>query len=291
MNEASRVYELKTDAPKEKNWTEYFREKLEEYQKLLNNATLQEKVYQSFFEKNPSFMPGALELFGKSGHYPYMDALISQPNLGISYERTPDFLWLAQDSLSFCPVFIEIEKPSKKMFTEAGIPNADFNQAVDQIDQWRGILKDADNVRAFYRYYSIPDSIQKKNFSPQFLLIYGRRSEYEGNEKYEKDRAMKQRDDFSIMSFDRLTPIEDSRQFVSAKVKEGQYEILHIPPTFRYRPDCMNSLLGYKKFDDAIAKMEGISEERKKFLADRYPYWKDIGPQITKTNTIVGEGE
>lgn len=108
-------YEIIKDAPKEIEWDQYCDNVMKEYQILLQDSPDRESVFQNFFEENPSFLPGGLELFGQSGHYPYMDALISQPEIGSIFRRKPDFVWLANDSLSFVPVFIEIEKPSKKL--------------------------------------------------------------------------------------------------------------------------------------------------------------------------------
>lgn len=101
---------------------------MDEYNSLLETSDNNELIFQDFFEINPSFVPGTLELFGKSGHYPFMHSLISQPEIGGCFRCKPDFLWLAQDSLSFCPVLIEIEKPNKKTFNSQGIASADFTQ-------------------------------------------------------------------------------------------------------------------------------------------------------------------
>jgi hypothetical protein len=62
-------YEIIKDAPKEINWEEYERVSLKEYKKILDNNSDDEQIFQKFFEENPAFVPGALELFGQSGHY------------------------------------------------------------------------------------------------------------------------------------------------------------------------------------------------------------------------------
>lgn len=112
----NKKYQVMKNAPKQLDWEEYCNKSLMEYQSILENYSDDESVFQKFFEENPSFLPGGLELFGNSGHYPYMDALISQPEIGGIFKRRPDYVWLANDSLTFAPVFIEIEKPSKSMF-------------------------------------------------------------------------------------------------------------------------------------------------------------------------------
>ena len=156
-------YEIDKDAPNPISWNEYERKTLNIYYELLASNPDKEDVFQNFFEMHPSFLPGAFELGSNSGHYPYMNTVITQPKLGASITRNPDFLWLANDSLTFCPVFIEIEKPSKKMFNVNGTTSADFNQALEQIHEWQYLLQDIANRAAFYDYYDIPLHEQKKD--------------------------------------------------------------------------------------------------------------------------------
>ena len=170
-------------------WTTYRLLAQREYDNLLENYPDDEKVFQEFFERNPSFIPGAFELRELSGHLPHLQCLISQPEIGTTYTRKPDFLWLSQDSLTFVPVFIEIEKPSKKTFTKSGQTSADFTQAMDQILEWKSILNTPENQIAFFKKYNLPQELTRKTFKPQFILIYGRRSEYEGNEYLTRKRS------------------------------------------------------------------------------------------------------
>lgn len=182
-------YEVIKDAPKQIDWDKYSEKSIREYKILLENSSDKEKIFQQFFEENPSFMPGALELFGQSGHYPYMDALISQPEIGGIFRRRPDFVWLANDSLTFVPVFIEIEKPSKKMFNKDGTTTAEFNQALGQIHEWQYLLNQPTNRQLLYEYFNLPLEIREKTFMPQYLLVYGRRNEYQGNKMLTGIRA------------------------------------------------------------------------------------------------------
>ena len=287
----NKQYELIADAPKEIEWLKYYEKAMEEYNLLLDRNGNNEKVFQDFFEKNPSFIPGALEIFGHSGHYPYMNTLITQPKIGNIMQRIPDFLWLAQDSLSFCPVFIEIESPNKRMFTKNKVVTAEFNQAMNQINEWRHILKNPTNLHLFYEYFDISKELMKKEFNPQFVLIYGRRIEYEEEELLRGIRAEQRRVNVDIFSYDRLKPISDYNQFTCTSVKDYKYTIKSIPPTFRYRADCADVLYKYKGFYDAIDNMEKTSEERKKFLKKRYKYWADFGKRGCPGVLVGMEGE
>lgn len=284
-------YEIVENAPKEVQWAEYYSEAMDQYSDLLKEPDNSEKAFQEFFEKNPAFVPGALGINCFGGHDPYMDALISQPELGTVVRRKPDFLWLAQNSLKFTPVFVEIERPDKKMFTKDGIPNSKFNQAMHQIHEWQGILNNAVNRQAFYKAFSIPADMQEKEFEPQFVLVYGRREEYENDSHLQNIRASNESAGVHIMSFDRLAAVFQYKQFVSCRVEQGKYRVLHIPPTFRYQADRVDILARYEGFKNAINRMEGISEDRKQFLHNRFPYWISKKDDIRKGMIISGEGE
>lgn len=283
-------YEFQLERPKEISWDNYLNISMREYLDLLENHPNDENTFQQFFERNPSYIPGAFEIFGHSGFYPYMDTLITQPKIGNVYQRIPDFLWLAQDSLTFCPVFIEIESPGKKMFTKSETVSADFNQSINQIREWRFILKDPVNVQAFYNFFDIPDDIKKKEFKPQFALIYGRRQEYDDSQRLKGLRAEYQESNLAIFSYDRLKPLSDSKQFTCTFVKETKYHIKTIPPTFRYRPDRADVLCHYQDFFESIDQMKNTSKERKAFLKSRYEYWKNFGEQGTH-GIVSTEGE
>lgn len=161
-----RKYEIVPNAPAHTSWDDYSKISLKEYRNLLETASDDETAFQHFFEENPSFVPGAFELFGSSGHYPYTQSLITQPKLdGGIFNRVPDFIWLAQDSLSFTPVLIEIEKPNKRTFTNAAIQSSDFTQALGQLQEWMSLLSIPENILQFYRCFDIPEWMKKKKFA------------------------------------------------------------------------------------------------------------------------------
>ena len=249
------------------------------YQEMLNDSSLDEKSFQLFFEENPSFIPGEFEAIGSSGHDAYLGTLITQPRIGTNLIRVPDFMWLANNSLSFCPVLIEIEKPSKEQFKSDDVPYAKFNQAYDQITEWKAILENPNNRQRFYDTFSIPERYQKMAFAPQYVLIYGRRSEYESEDFRREKRFQMQGNDTRIMSFDRLKPNRNSYNAITTKVSNGKYYVKHIPPTFVFEPFSAPALIHLQEFKDRIADIKMISDERRKFLLERYDYWAEFGKQ------------
>lgn len=279
----AKEYEIIPNPPAPITWDEYAKESYAEYQLLLETESHNERIFQAFFEENPSFIPGAFELLGPSGHYPFSQSLISEPEIyGAPFRRFPDFIWLAQDSLYFTPVFIEIERPSKKTFTDAGVQTADFSQALGQIVEWKAILSEPENVLNFYKCFNIPDWIREKTFQPQFALIYGRRSEFEGQPFLQRKRAQLVQEGVSLISFDRLHPDPKCDDMLCTKLSQREYKVKTIPPTYRYSPGTADNLIIVSGFQEAISKMKRTTPERMKFLLDRFTYWRDYASKEHK---------
>lgn len=278
-----KAYEMIPDAPAPMSWEEYSKVSYEEYQLLLQNHGDDESVFQRFFEQNPSFVPGAFELFGPSGHYPFTQSLIAEPELcGGLFNRIPDFVWLAQDSLSFTPVLIEIEKPNKKTFTRNGTQSADLTQAFGQISEWQAILNNPVNILLFYEYFKIPNRVKQKDFAPQYGLIYGRRSEFASDPILLTKRAHLAPAGVKLISFDRLHPDPNGCDLLCTTLSHGKYTVKTIPPTYRYSPATADNFSVVSGFDAAILHMEKTSDKRKQFLLNRYSYWENFGRQEPK---------
>ena len=284
MDILKKAYELVADAPKPVDENDYYREESNRY-RLMLDQDLTEKDYQSFFEQNPSFMPGSREVIGAaSSHWPIANALISQPSISDNEKiRRPDFMWIAKNSLCLCPVLIEIEKPSKKEFRlDSDVSRAQFNQALMQIKQWKPILNSTEGRQNFYKRFGIDEKRRQLKFTPQYVLVFGRRSEFEGDTWWTKIRAEEEEEeeemaDVRVMSFDRLdTPDRNAFDCITCKVKDGRFKVISIPPTFVYRPATISAIGGYAMFDDfvsCIRTMNYVTEERKQFLIDRFEYW------------------
>lgn len=108
-----KAYKIIEHAPQAVNWESYEKQMIKEYKSLIQTDGNKESVFQEFFERNPSFLPGSHGVLGESGHAPYNNVLITQPVLQGLTSYRPDFLWIATDSLNVYPVFIEIETPEK----------------------------------------------------------------------------------------------------------------------------------------------------------------------------------
>ncbi len=167
--------------PKRTSFGEYAERAKREFKALLATDP-DEPAVQQFLERNPSMVPGSRTPGSPSGHWPFHLALIARPPLHGFNGRVPDFMWLSTHSGAWYPAMIEIERPGKRVFTGAGIPSAEFNQARNQHKQWQVWLNEPANMSSFMVHYGIDSWFQQRlEVGRHFILIYGRRSEFESS--------------------------------------------------------------------------------------------------------------
>jgi hypothetical protein len=244
-----------------------------QYLDLLNTAT-NERQFQDFFECNPCFMPGA---HSPGSHGPLHEALISQPELSGLRSRRPDFMWINAHSATWFPTLIEIESPAKRIFRNGAVPSHEFTQARNQLAQWRVWFSEPTNIQKFILDYGIPEKYTKfRTMKPHFILIYGRRDEFENSVELSKQRSvLLNGDDEELVSFDRLAPDRELREAVTVRaVGNGRYRVLKVMPTITTGPVVAERLSALDEIDDAIAIEDRISQKRRDFLIKRLPYWR-----------------
>lgn len=246
---------------------------------LLDREPSEREVHE-FLERHPAMIPGAFGAVGwSSGHAPFPGAVISQPELHGYHRRKPDFMWISKNSSYLNPVLIEIESPRKKIFRKDGSPTAAFTQARNQLAEWKVWFAKPENQHAFLRAYDIP--FPRLKLEPHFVLIYGRRSEFEDNELLTRHRAELMGDDEILMSFDRLAYDPKSNQFPSVRHTVKGYEVMHIPPTYWLGPGMFAYNVPLQGRVEAVDRNHLITSERKFFLRNRITYWEewDRGPK------------
>ena len=251
----------------------------EQFRELLCSDPDEPEV-QEFLEKHPWLVPGHSTPDSPSGHFPLHCSLIAQPKLPGQNVRFPDFMWISTHSGAWFPTLIEIEKPSKKIYKQNGTPSAPFSQARNQLNQWRSWFNNDANVAQFKDMYGIPDQLRRRTMKLHMILIYGRRSEFEEQPELARQRGTMLSGDEQLMSFDRLL---DPR-YLDTSMKEaitvkatgnGRYRAKWVPPVFGVGPALAERLLVIDGLEETIEVNPKISEERKMFLKERIPYWKD----------------
>jgi hypothetical protein len=173
-------------------------------------------------------------------------------------------------------VFIEIENPKKRWFTKQAVQHHKLTQAFGQLAEWSEWFSRDGQRTSFFEQLSIPHWMREdRAFEPQFLLIYGRRSEFETTPDLILHRQRFNGENLGSMTFDRLSPKYDCRNFVTVQVKAGQFEVIAVPPTLTLGPNGCERWLHLRGVEEAIGRNELIAEDRKGFLCDRLQYWRE----------------
>ena len=119
---------------------------------------------------------------------------------GFGSDYKTDFFYFSKSSDDWNAVFIEIEKPSCKFFkSKSNSFTAEFNNALEQINNWRAWLLDEKNKATFRSNVSaiqMPSHIAHNPIYNKFVLVFGRRSEYENNNVRRRRVAALEREDF-----------------------------------------------------------------------------------------------
>ena len=162
------------------------------------NSNLRELEYHKFINDHAGFF------FGNYNCY----LTISKLKLGSDYET--DFVnVIDQRSNGIIYEFIEIEKPSSRLFSSNGIPTKDFNNAIQQIRDWKRYL--IENKAWFRKYLPSQTTRIINNAGVTFTLIIGKRTD--NPLEIEKRNQIADELRINIRSFDYLTDLFKRRKF------------------------------------------------------------------------------
>src|ERR1700739_162339 len=269
-----KTYELTPGAPPAMSWDEYERASVAEYLALITGPDREhEALIHRFLERNPAFVPGAFSYPG-SGHAPIHYGVFSKPRLTGEPEHIPDFLWLATATDQIYPMFIEIETPAKRWFTVSGQPTAQWTQAYDQILNWKRWLKNPALMQTWINSLNLPYPFNRGyEFHPQFVLIYGSAAEFDERPELRSKRKEMAPDDTFLMTFDNLRPDANADDFMTLRRDGARVTAVTVPPTYRLRPITSEDILEVQGRIEAVEREPRLTEERRRFLIERIPYW------------------
>ena len=284
-NPFRRTYRIE-DGPRHVSYEDYINTCHRTYEKLLSgNPT--EPMMQDFLERHPFMVPGH-----DRGHMPLHVALVSQPELPGVKRLIPDFMWIATNSMEWYPTMIEIENPKKQIFIKNGDTGRDFNHARNQLAQWRAWFEENGNLQKFIRDYGIPERIKKRALRVRTILVYGRRSEFENDDRRTKQLASLCAEGEEIMTYDRLRVARDMMQAITVRASgEGRYRAKWIPSVFETGPDFADRLLSIDEIPEAMRKNPELDGDRRSFLSRRVEYWKDWAARHREGYVTYGERE
>ena len=176
-------------------------EAVDEFDRVLADA-VDERPLQSLLASTPVLL-GPLARPG--GSYWCLD----RPQLGAEF--VPDFLLATGTSVGFSWIAIELESPTAKALTKAGLPARKLAEALGQVRDWRTWL--TDNVGYARRERGLNDI----EGGCEAVILIGRRSSLNPRQ-IKKYRALS-RDCITVMSYDRLR--DSIRNFGSGQFDNG----------------------------------------------------------------------
>jgi hypothetical protein len=262
----------------------YFDDCKNELLKLLEerrtSTTKDEFSVHSFFEKYPFAILSCLSI--ASQYSVFGNIVLSQPRLkSFDGDRQPDFLVATWDSLNIYFNFIEIEDPSKKIFSSTKLqPSAEFLQAVNQLKQWRSFKTEVvDYCEELLRtlYLDNFNSSPKKVIHYNYTLVYGFGDEITDlGERYNQllQDYFSEADLFHCTYSRLLRNAREERPMFSVKrdSASNKFKAIGVTPFKKYRAEQwsdFHNVIGKEKiineslFFDAVDKISLIEQMEK----------------------------
>lgn len=277
------------------SWDDYTARLTKEWAELLDSDPKESKV-QSFLEAHPSLLPGSFGDVGPGGHHgPRLSGVFREPPLkGLNRSRRPDFMWVTSATGLVTPICIEIEKPSRPWFNLNGRPSSELTAALDQFADWKVWFSEPENQSIFRKTY-VSSEFDHRTLEPQFVLIYGRASEFDpAHSRHSNPNALRKkrgflaRRDEYFYTFDSLKPNQKAKDCTTITMKEDRGPVLHsVPPTFETGPDTMDEAVIMRDPSKALARAPWMSEDRREHVKARWQHWRSEGDRVRDPGEIV----
>ena len=164
---------------------------------ILNDENTTEQSVQDFIEGNTILFHPPFELnHGVSSHQ-----LISKFQLDTTL--ITDFAYLTKSSVVWWLVLVELEHPSKKIFTKNGVTSAEFNAAIHQVNTWRTFVK-RNAGEVIRKIDPLRKPLVRNKIFFKYVLVIGRTTEFQGDQMKVDAFEELQRDDLRILTYDSL---------------------------------------------------------------------------------------
>jgi Domain of unknown function (DUF4263) len=268
--------------PRALAWEQYSDRVLSEWYLLLSKEPEEAEV-QRFLELHPSMIPGGSGDIGPGGHHGSdMGAVFRRPDLiGAGRAFQPDFMWVTRSTSLVTPILVEIEKPSKRWFRRDGRPTSEFTEAHDQLNGWRSwFARDGNNALFRERFLFLGEKYEDRPLEPQYVLIYGRESEFGIGGGHANPRGLRYKRDQqrgmneSFMTFDALRPRFDHSNSMTLTMTARGPEIHAFSPVYGTSTGVGEGALLLGDPHDALYRSVMISDERRAYLAKRWSHWQ-----------------
>jgi hypothetical protein len=269
------------ERPMPLEWTEYSDKTRAAWFDLLSTDP-EEREIQEFLELHPSMIPGGSGDIGPGGHHgSEMGVVFRRPRLtGGGRILEPDFMWVTRSSGLITPILIEIEKPSKRWFKQDGRPTRTFTEAHDQLNDWKAWFQIEGNATIFRNEFMLGDQYLDRPLEPQFVLIYGRESEFEfglsphaNPDQLRRKRDTQRRRSETFQSFDSLRPKYDHGDSITVTMKATGPVPFAFSPTYHPNAGIGAGALRLGNPAEALDRTVMMSKERKEYISSRWDYW------------------
>lgn len=194
---------------------------IEKYIEALDQE-LEEKEYQDFLEANTRFIPRHFV----QNHGVHMSLVLRK--LKLSNDMITDFVILSKSSIGWNYILVEIEKPSSRFFKSGSTEvHSDFMGGIKQIKSWQAwFSKPANKVHFEAHLQFIKKPISNTPVEIKYVLVTGRRSEYEDSEDKIHTIRSFESGNFKIMSFDSLSEnVRNNEELYLGVRRQGSIEI------------------------------------------------------------------
>ena len=159
-----------------------------------------EQAIQTFLEKHTDLLP----VWFERGHGLWGEFFISKFQIDTSL--ISDFTYITADSSGSTIVFVELESPTKRIFTKETryLPfHADFNAALSQIQTWRDFVCERGR-EVVTRLKPLLWNRAKDPVDFKFVLVYGRDSEFGGADRRRKRFYSNNSETLKVLTYDSL---------------------------------------------------------------------------------------
>jgi hypothetical protein len=178
----------------------YLRKLRAQYLALLERSSVSEQVVQDFLEKHSELIPVTWML----NHGLHFDVMISKFPLDTSLKC--DLAYLTKSTAEWYLTLIELEHPSKPIFTEnRRVPtfSAGFNAALGQIASWKAFIEHhGGEVRDRLSPLLGSGRLRRNRVRFKFVLICGRNAELKSNQDRIDRFGQLNGEDFKVLTYD-----------------------------------------------------------------------------------------
>jgi hypothetical protein len=219
------------------------------------------------------------------------------PLKGLARDKYPDFMWITRSTDLVTPICIELERPGKRWFTQAGRPTAKLTQALDQLTDWKVWFSEPENQSIFRKTY-LRGEYEDRHLLPQYVLIFGRVSEFETPGLHKRPDRLRKKLDFmrrvdeQFMTFDSLRPKSEYSDFVTLSMTADGPVLHAVPPSFTTGPLTAGIAGVIRDPRDAIYRTEIWDDARKAYVMERWFHWQhvaDTPEELAASSVRLGE--